>query len=62
MDKMLKINEVSDAAGCGYSKLYQMMRAGEFPSGVLLGRRTRRWPASQVAAWLESKKKESGNA
>lgn len=58
---MLKINDVSDAVGLGYSKIYALARAGQFPAGVLLGRRTRRWPSSQVEAWINSKK-ETGNA
>ena len=55
MDKFLNIADVEATVGLKKSKIYQLVRAGDFPSGLKLGTRSRRWPASQIQSWIFEK-------
>ncbi len=54
LDPLLTLREVSQTVGLQSSAIYGRIQRGEFPSGVLLSRRCRRWRRSTIAAWLES--------
>jgi excisionase family DNA binding protein len=57
MDRLLlKPGEVAELVGCGRSKLYQMLAAGEIPSVKLGG--SVRVPLDGLRAWLERKMAE----
>jgi prophage regulatory protein len=55
MEQFLKIGGVENIVELKKSKIYQMVKVGEFPSGILIGRRTRRWTASEIEAWINQK-------
>ncbi|MEO8883108.1 MAG: AlpA family phage regulatory protein [Devosia sp.] len=46
---------VIEATGLSRSSIYEMMKAGSFPSSVYIGRRAVAWPESAIAAWLASR-------
>jgi excisionase family DNA binding protein len=52
MEILQTIEEVETAVSFSKSKIYTLIKAGTFPAGVKLGRRTRRWAASQVQEWI----------
>ena len=47
---------VLNRLGLTESVLYQMMKNGEFPIGILISRQVRVWPESQILKWLEDRK------
>lgn len=55
MEQMLAIAGVENVVGLKKSKIYQLIKEGEFPSGLKLGTRTRRWPSSQIQGWINKK-------
>lgn len=54
-DRLLRARAVLEKIGCGNSKFYQMLQAGEFPPGVRVGSRSVRWPESAVDAWIATR-------
>jgi predicted DNA-binding transcriptional regulator AlpA len=48
----LPISQVVAAAGLSTSRIYELIRIGEFPPGDLIGKQSRRWKSSDIAAWL----------
>ena len=54
---MLKRREVQTMIGLGKTRLYQMVRAGEFPPPFQIGPRAVRWKESEVIAWLEARER-----
>lgn len=55
MTKLLTARDVCDLCRISRSRLYTLVKVGEFPPGVLISRNSRRWTADQVEAWIESK-------
>ena len=60
-DRLLRRAEVERRIGFGRSTLYRMMRAGEFPAPIKIGPRAVRWSAREVAEWLASRPRSSGD-
>ena len=54
LDPLLTLREVSQTVSLQSSAIYGRIQRGEFPPGLLLSRRCRRWRRSSIAAWLES--------
>ncbi|CCB65246.1 AlpA family transcriptional regulator [Hyphomicrobium sp. MC1] len=54
-DRLLPGKVVIDRIGCGMSKFYKMLKAGEFPPGVRIGTQGVRWRESAVNQWIESR-------
>jgi len=48
----LPIAVVRQAAGLSTSRIYDLIRQGEFPPGDLIGKQSRRWKSTDIAAWL----------
>lgn len=56
MEALNYVNAVTLAKSLGISKvtLYNLIKHGELPPGVKIGR-CRRWSVAQVSAWLDGK-------
>lgn len=52
MDRFLPLPEVEQITSLKKSKLYAMIRAGEFPAQKEVTARRRAWLASEVEAWV----------
>lgn len=50
--RFMRLAEVRLAVGLSTATIYKYIEAGRFPRGVLLSPRCRRWPASEISAWL----------
>lgn len=48
----LPISAVRSAVGFGTSRIYQLIKQGDFPPGDLIGAQSRRWKSTDIAAWL----------
>ena len=57
MDKLLTEKQVTEIVGFKRTKLYQMIKKGEFPAPKKYGR-TNRWFKSDVEDWLKKEKEE----
>lgn len=48
----LTIANVTQAVGLSTSRIYALIKQGEFPTGDLIGAQSRRWKSTDLAAWL----------
>ena len=48
----MPIRAVCGAVGYSTSRIYELIRAGEFAAGDLIGAQSRRWKSTDIAAWL----------
>lgn len=55
----LPISSVCAAVGLSTSRIYALIRQGEFPSGDLIGAQARRWKSTDISAWLFSQSAKS---
>ncbi|WP_266183354.1 helix-turn-helix transcriptional regulator [Dyella humicola] len=53
---MLRFKEVMACTGISESFLYELMQKNEFPRPVKIGRMSA-WPASEVVAYIEGRKR-----
>ena len=51
--QMLRLPEVSTMVGLSRGCIYQMIARGQFPTGVHIGARARRWRMADITAWQE---------
>ena len=58
-EKLLRVPEVEDLTAMKKSKLYDLVKQGQFPAPVRLGPRSVRWKASAVRAWIDSLKTDT---
>ena len=47
-DRLLTSKEVTEWAGISPATLYRLVKKGEFPKGLTLGLKVRRWRLSQL--------------
>lgn len=47
------IRSVQAITALGRTKIYDLIRKGEFPAPIKLGARTARWPAAVIDAWVQ---------
>ena len=57
MDKLLTEKQVTEIVGFKRTKLYQMIKKGDFPSPKKYGRENR-WFESDIDEWLKKEKEE----
>ena len=50
---LLPIRSVQAQTNLGRTKIYDLIRRGEFPAPIKLGARTARWPAAVIDAWVQ---------
>lgn len=55
-DRAARLPEVIQISGRSKTMIYEDIKAGRFPAGFLIGRRSRAWMLSDVMNWLESRK------
>lgn len=55
----LPIAAVREAVGLSTSRIYDLIRQGEFPAGDLIGAQSRRWKSTDIAAWLVAQSEKS---
>ena len=48
LDRLLTSKEVTEWAGISLATLYRLVAKGEFPKGLTLGLKARRWRLSQL--------------
>ncbi|PZP54577.1 MAG: hypothetical protein DI596_12625 [Azospira oryzae] len=53
--KLLNVSQVCDTCGISRSRLYGLIKAGEFPPGILISKGSRRWPSEAVEGWIREK-------
>ena len=49
--KLLKLSEVSNIVGLARSTIYMKIAHGEFPPGIRVSARARRWRLADIVAW-----------
>lgn len=49
------IPSLPEVTGMSRAGIYQYIKAGDFPPGVRLSKRSRGWPESQITEWLASR-------
>lgn len=53
--RFLRLPDVMKMIGLGRSKIYQMIKSGEFPRPRKLGRRVSVWLLEEVQLWMEER-------
>jgi len=53
--KLLRLPSVKERTGFRKSHLYEMIRRGEFPAPLKIGRRSVAWDSAAVEAWIRSR-------
>jgi len=56
--KLLRIAQVAELTGLSKTTIYHYMSTGHFPQCIKVGLRASRWLESDVAAWVEAKRRE----
>ncbi len=54
MERLLRIQEVVYVTGFTRGWIYVLMRKGEFPLQVPVGKRAVRWRSTDVQAWISA--------
>lgn len=49
------MRELRTAVGLSRSAIYDLVKAGQFPPPVKLGRQASAWPESEVSAWQRAR-------
>lgn len=57
MTKIMRIHEVAARVGLCKASLYNMIKAGGFPSGIRLTKRAVGWRAEEVEEWIEGRER-----
>ncbi len=58
-EKILRLPKVKEIAGFSTSTIYAKVASGDFPKPINLGNRSVGWLQSEIAAWIESRVRES---
>lgn len=58
IDPLLTEKQVLEKVGFKSTTLHRLVKRGEFPAPVRITSDMRRWPESEVAAYVERKKQE----
>ncbi|MGC5798860.1 helix-turn-helix transcriptional regulator [Sphingomonas sp. NFX23] len=64
IDRLLRLRDVSRVVGFSRSKIYKMIRNGQFPAPYKPGGASSRWSEMEIAEWIDGVKaagdKETG--
>ena len=58
--ELLKLAEVEKFVQLTESTIYRLMRSGDFPVGIKIGKRNVRWRKSELVDWLASRPRATG--
>jgi len=50
-----RLRSVMQRTGLGRSRIYELMDAGEFPSSVPLGGRSKGWVSGEIDSWIRGR-------
>lgn len=53
---LLRLPQVRHHVGLSRSAIYALIKAGTFPRPIPVGVRARAWDASEIDAWVESRR------
>ena len=57
LERLLSCKEVAAETGLSRSSIYRLLESDEsFPKPISIGRRSRRWLGSDIAAWILERK------
>jgi prophage regulatory protein len=56
-EQILRFQGVAERVGLGRTYIYDLIRSGDFPQPVALGKRARGWRASEIEAWIEARQR-----
>ncbi len=59
-DSLLRLAQVREACALSRSELYRLIRSGEFPRQIALGRRAVAWRKSEIQEWIAVRPQKSG--
>ena len=62
MDRLLTRQDVEARTALSRSAIYRLMRTGQFPEPLQIGPRAVRWKASEIAAFVDSRPRATGEA
>ena len=57
--KIIRLPQVKEMVGLGTTKVYEMIKNGEFPKQVKLGRASG-WIESEIKAWIDERARQRG--
>ena len=58
-ESLLRLPQVEAMVGLKKSKLYALVKQGQFPAPVRLGPRSVRWRGSAISAWIDNLKADT---
>ena len=58
--ELLKLAEVVKLVQLTESTIYRLMRSGDFPCGIKIGKRNVRWRKAELIDWLASRPRATG--
>lgn len=56
IDRILRLNDLTQKIGLKKSAIYEKIREGDFPRPLKLGERARGWRESEVDAWISNRR------
>ena len=60
LDRLLRRAEVETRCGIARSTVYRLMRDGQFPEPIKVGRRAVRWPEQEIQQWIDDRPRATG--
>lgn len=54
-DRLLRATEVCQMIGVSRTTLHRIVKTGEFPPAIRIGKRGSRWHLSEVVEWMDSR-------
>ena len=54
-DKIIRLPQVEEAVGLKKSAIYKLIKAGDFPAQIKLGKHASGWLESAVQTWIQKK-------
>jgi prophage regulatory protein len=51
-DRFLRLSQVMDVVGLGKTRIYEMIKGGEFPAPCKPGGSASRWSENEVLGWI----------
>jgi prophage regulatory protein len=60
-ERFLRLPQVEDRVGLKKTAIYDLIKDGDFPAQIKLGRRYTVWPESAIEGWIQEKIVQAGN-
>ena len=59
-NQLLRVSEVAELVGLKRPTIYKRLKAGDFPVPLRISPGAVRWPLSEVAAWIATRPRATG--